>query len=167
MTKTKIKKYQTKKRIKQRQALKLQASLILTALITASIAILAHSVMPEHAVADVNPKRNHIVEVNEMVEPVKLISQKPDIETQIREIAKEHNFKWPDYLIRLAMCESSLNPFAVGDNGYSRGLFQIHKGYHPTISDEQAFNIRFATEWTMNKINKGQQHLWSCDRIIN
>ena len=76
----------------------------------------------------------------EQVLPVMIETEKSN-EMQIREIAKEFDFKWEDWLVKLAFCESSLNQYAVGDNGNSRGLFQIHKGYHPNVTDEQAFNM--------------------------
>lgn len=117
---------------------------------------------PEPTIMEVNYKKKE----EPKFEFIELTTNKPSVEVQIREIAKEHNFQWPDYLIRLAMCESSLNPQAVGDDGKSRGLFQIHSGYHPEVSDAEAKNIKFATEWTMAKINQGKQHLWVCDRII-
>jgi len=88
------------------------------------------------------------------------------VKKQIKQIAEKENFPYVDYLIRLAACESRFNPEALGDNGNSRGLFQIHKGYHPTVTDEQAYNIQWATKWTMNKISSGYQRLWSCDKII-
>lgn len=94
---------------------------------------------------------------------------------EILRIALEEGFAWPDYLIRLSWCESRFNPEAIGDmniytpNGEvvrSRGLFQISAAYHPTVSDEVAFDIEESTRWTMWKINSGQQHLWSCDKKI-
>jgi hypothetical protein len=100
-----------------------------------------------------------------VVKEVKLLTTKPEVELQIRAIADEMNFKWPDYLTRLANCESSMNPRALGDSGKSRGLFQIHKGYHPEVTDEMAFDIEFATKWTIDMINKGEQHQWSCNKI--
>ena len=91
------------------------------------------------------------------------------IQKQILAIAREQNFKWPDYLLKLAYCESRFNPKARNDNGrygMDRGLFQINNKYHPQITDKQADDVRFATLWTMEKINNGYQHLWSCNKII-
>ena len=89
------------------------------------------------------------------------------VEGQIRQIAEECNFKWTDYLVRLAKCESGLNPKALGDGMFkSRGIFQISKFYHPNISDECAYDVECATKFTIEKINAGQQGLWTCDRII-
>lgn len=91
-----------------------------------------------------------------------------DIEGMIRQIADEMDFQWPDYLVRLATCESNLNPDATHDNGTSvdRGLFQINNYFHSEVSDEQAFDPNYATRWTINMINNGQQHQWTCDRLV-
>lgn len=89
------------------------------------------------------------------------------VESKVREIAEKENFKWPDYLVRLGKCESGLNPQAQGDGGYnSRGLFQISSYYHPEVSDDCAYDIDCSTKWTMDKINAGQQNLWTCNRLI-
>lgn len=89
-----------------------------------------------------------------------------EVEKQIRAIAQEADFKWPNYLVKLAYCESRFDKFAKGDSGNSRGIFQIHQKYHPEVSDAMAYDIEASTLWTMNKINNGYQHLWTCDRII-
>lgn len=91
---------------------------------------------------------------------------KEAVKAKVKQIAERENFKWIPYLLRLANCESKFNQYALGDNGKSRGLWQIHKGYHPEVSDAMAYDIEASTLWTMNKINNGYQHLWTCDRII-
>lgn len=88
------------------------------------------------------------------------------VEQKIRRIALEQNFPYTDYLLRLSFCESSWNPKANGDNGNSWGLYQIHLGYHPEITPEQAMDIQWSTEWTMDKILSGNQNLWSCNSKI-
>lgn len=94
------------------------------------------------------------------------------VEQQIRDIAKEHNFKWPDYLVRLADCESKLNPLAVNDKNNNpswskdRGLFQFNSHWQSKVSDECSFDIRCATEKAMEMINNGKQHLWACNQIV-
>ena len=97
-------------------------------------------------------------------------------EEQIRQIAKEHNFEWTDYLIRLAKCESQLKPECAipnhpdctnpKNNSYDRGWFQISRRWHPEISDECATDIRCSTEFTIEMINKGQQGQWACNDIV-
>ena len=104
---------------------------------------------------DLNNRLNEMIEYEEL-----------SVEEKIRKIAKENNFRWTDYLVRLAYCESRFDPKALGDSGKSRGLFQIHSGYHPDVSDEQAYNIRFATEFAIKAINEGHQEWWTCDKIV-
>jgi hypothetical protein len=91
-----------------------------------------------------------------------------EVEQMIREIARENNFKYPSYLIRLAYCENdTLNPNRRGDvDKRDRGIFQINSHWHSEVSDECAFDIRCATEWTMWRINTGWQHEWMCDDLI-
>lgn len=98
--------------------------------------------------------------------------KKETVEETIRRLAKEANFKWTDYLVRLAKCESTLNPDATNaQNNYpshskDRGLFQINNYWHKEVTDEQAYDLEWSTKWTMERINKGYQHEWACDRII-
>lgn len=90
-------------------------------------------------------------------------------EEQIRHLAREADFQWADYLIRLAKCESGLNPNAVNHNTNGTtdyGVFQINPYYHPEVTPSQAHNVEFATKWTMNKINAGGQGIWVCDKKI-
>lgn len=102
----------------------------------------------------------------------KLISKNPDIELQIRAIADEVNFRWPDYLVNLAMCESQLRPDAVNIYGNNpatskdRGLFQFNSYHQARVSDECAFDIRCSTLKTIEMINRGDQHLWACNKIV-
>ena len=55
-------------------------------------------------------------------------------------------------LLAMAWTESRFNPNAIGDNGASHGLYQIHLGYHPEITQEQARDIRFSINWTLNRL---------------
>ena len=161
----KSKRYMTKKRknkISQRKSL-----VMLFVIIIATAAIGRISVLADKEISNLIPQ-----------EPIVLTKTKTNIvfitknetylsvEEQIRKIAKDSNFKWPNYLVSLAKCESSLNPFAIGDNGHSRGLFQIHDKYHPEISTEQAMNIEFSTNWTIDMIEAGKQNQWSCNEKI-
>lgn len=94
---------------------------------------------------------------------------KEEIKEQIRLIAEKENFKWVDYILRLADCESKFNQYAENDNGEhgkDRGVFQINDKYHPEVSDEVAYDIEKATKWTMWRINNGYQHEWVCNNII-
>ena len=88
------------------------------------------------------------------------------IEDKIRKVAREKGFQYADYLVDLAFCESRLDPLAIGDQGNSRGLFQIHKKFHPEVSTLMAFNIEQSTAWTIDMINAGKQGQWSCNSIV-
>lgn len=116
---------------------------------------------------DITAQHSAIAPINAV--KAEIMPIQPTIEQQIRDIAKEHNFQWENYLIRLADCESKLNQFALNNNGkygIDRGVFQINSKYHPEVSTECAMNIRCATEWTIDRINKGYQSEWMCDKLI-
>ena len=58
------------------------------------------------------------------------------------------------------------SPWAIGDMGKSRGLWQIHSGYNPTVSDSEAFGIRSSTRWAVQRILRGEGYKWSCFRSL-
>lgn len=94
------------------------------------------------------------------------------VEIEIRKIAKEKNFKYPTYLVRLAYCESRLNPSVVNTKGNKpagsrdRGLFQWNSYHQKQMSDKCAFDLRCSTEKTIEKINAGGQGIWVCNDIV-
>ena len=55
-------------------------------------------------------------------------------------------------LMAMAFVESNFDNHAIGDHGQSHGLFQIHRGYHRHITIEQARDIRFSAEWTIDRM---------------
>jgi hypothetical protein len=95
-----------------------------------------------------------------------LTPSQEEVADQIREIAKEMGYQAPEWLVRLARCESNLNPNSLGDGKHSRGLFQIHSGFHPTITDEQAYSIDWSTRWTITQLMNGKSYLWTCADLI-
>jgi len=92
------------------------------------------------------------------IKVLSIFRHRRDVQRRISEIEPE----LADTLIRLAHCESTLNPEAIGDNGNSYGLYQIFLRWHPDVTLDQAQDIDFATRWTANKIRHGQGDLWSC-----
>lgn len=104
--------------------------------------------------------------------PVEQTISKETVEQAIRRIAKEENFQYTDYLLRLANCESRLNPKAVNTQGNKpaqsrdRGLFQINDYYHKHVTDTQAFDVDFATRYTIKLINEGKQEYWVCNGLV-
>ena len=92
---------------------------------------------------------------------------------QIRTIAKEANRgEWADYLVKLAYCESNLNPSATNGVGnypegsVDRGLFQYNSYWQSKVSDECAFDVECATRTTIEFVEAGNQNLWVCDKIV-
>jgi len=70
-----------------------------------------------------------------------------------------------DTMVKVAICESNLNPRAVGDQGHSRGISQIHSRYHPEVTDAQAFDPAFAAEFMAKNI-AAHPRWWSCWSIV-
>lgn len=152
-------KYNTKRRIAKRN--KIQAGIIIIyASICWGIITLASQTTLAEAYIEPSDIRNASVRAKTMIVEVKTI------EDDIRRIADAKNFPYTEYLVKLAVCESALNPNANGDSGKSWGLYQLHLGYHPYITPEQATDIEWSTAWTMEQILAGRQHLWSCDKIV-
>lgn len=60
-------------------------------------------------------------------------------------------------LIAIATEETHLDCSKVGDGGRSFGCYQIHRGYHPEITVEQATDFGFATAWTLGRL---VEHGW-------
>ena len=66
----------------------------------------------------------------------------------------EYGLSWPEITKALAVihCESEFNQWAIGDNGKSTGLWQIHSDYHgDTISVEDTFCVYASTRWAIQK----------------
>lgn len=87
-------------------------------------------------------------------------------EEMIREKARANNLN-ENKVIFIARCESQLKLDAVGD-GYltcaktktpmrSRGLWQINQCGHPEITDEQAFDPVWSTNWAIDVFQKGNE----------
>jgi len=55
-------------------------------------------------------------------------------------------------MLAMAWTESRFNCNVVGDSGNSFGCFQIHRGYHKHITVEQARDIEFSLNWTLNRM---------------
>jgi soluble lytic murein transglycosylase-like protein len=84
----------------------------------------------------------------------------------IKEKAEQYNVS-AILMTKIISCESGFNERALGDSGYSRGLVQIHSKYHPTITDEQAYDAEFAVTFLAEKLSEGDGHLWTCFRILS
>ena len=162
-TKTKIKWYWTKKRKKQAKYWGILLSLFLLAVAIWGV----FTTYTDRYILNLGTL-TVINYVQPIIEPEQVLS----VEQQIRDIAEHENFEWADYLVRLAMCESRLDPLAINGNGNypsnstDRGLFQINNYWHYEVSDACAYNLECSTVWTINRINQGYQSEWVCDRYI-
>lgn len=60
-----------------------------------------------------------------------------------------------------AWAGNRFNPRILGDDGNSRGLWQISKRWHPEVSDAVAFDIVSSTIWAMEHIRAGNTNEWT------
>lgn len=67
----------------------------------------------------------------------------------------------PELAICIVTHESQLDPSKLGDDGNSRGLWQISKIWHPEVSDAVAFSEVSSTQWALDWIKKGHIKQWS------
>jgi len=84
------------------------------------------------------------------------------MEALIRIIAKQEGVD-PDLAVRVAKCESNLNPDAVRQNfngSIDRGLYQWNDYWHPEITDEIAFDPEKATRAFCRAVKSGHLNWW-------
>lgn len=89
-----------------------------------------------------------------------------DMETIIRAICLQQGVD-ADLAVRVAKCESSLNPTATNTNApnsIDRGLFQINSRFHPEVSDLQAFDPIFSTKFFCDAVKNGNITWWSASK---
>ena len=99
-----------------------------------------------------------------------LISKKNETmngtEMTIRAIARSENVD-PDLAVRVAKCESGLNYKAENkntDGSRDRGVFQINNKYHPEVTDEQAFDPVFSTQFFCKAFKAGNLSWWNATK---
>lgn len=88
-------------------------------------------------------------------------------ETPLQELIRQKALKYnveASTIAKVIDCESGGDRYAVGDFGHSRGLVQIHNLYHPTITDEQAFDPDFSVDFLAKNLSAGKGSLWTCWR---
>jgi murein DD-endopeptidase MepM/ murein hydrolase activator NlpD len=77
-----------------------------------------------------------------------------EVEALIRRVAGTYTFSDPDLLVATAKTESSLNPFAVGDQGQSYGVFQEHsKGRGAGVPVPSRQDVEAATQRAIREFN--------------
>lgn len=88
------------------------------------------------------------------------------VEQILRRIAKEEGVD-PDLALRVAKCESGLDPGAkhVNSTGsIDRGLFQWNDHYHPEISSETAFDVERSTRAFCHAFKAGHLSWWNATK---
>lgn len=91
-------------------------------------------------------------------------STKEEIKTYVDKTCTQYGIpNWKcDWIITH---ESQWNPKQKGDDGNSRGLWQISSIYHPEVSNQCAYNVQCATLWSILNILKGNINQWSSWRF--
>lgn len=98
------------------------------------------------------------------------VSTGGSVESIVRSAAIKNGLD-PDWFVRLAMCESTMNPSAVNynyyDNGHPSGLFQHISGYWPARAAAHGYAGRsvFDAEANANvtaAMWRSGSHLWEC-----
>lgn len=118
-------------------------------------------------VAKVIPKKVQSTTITPKASHIAVLSlSKQSYITMIRRIGKEVGLKDVDRAIKIANCESGINPKAIGDHGWSYGIWQIYLKAHPNITKAQAQDPEWSTRWALTHMKQGHWNMWSCNRKI-
>lgn len=95
---------------------------------------------------------------------IQVSEEKP--EEIIRRVALEMGVD-PELAVRVARCESNLDPKARNVNSpdsIDRGIFQINNKWHPEVSDEQADDVEFSARFFCQAVKDGHLNWWDCSK---
>lgn len=134
-------------------------SILLQKSLLAVITAVSATLMP------VQPSVTHIDSVfSEQVEAKEITAQ--TLEEFIMAEARLNNLD-EEKVIFIARCESQMRYRALGDSNLickstkkpmrSRGIWQINECGHPEVSDEQAFDPAWSTDWAMEIFKNGNE----------
>lgn len=93
-----------------------------------------------------------------------------NVEQIVRKAARKYGID-ENYFVRIAMCESTMNPKAVNtnyyENGHPSGLFQHISGYYPARALKYGYSTNVMDAYsnanvTAAMFRDGQQGLWEC-----
>ena len=88
------------------------------------------------------------------------------VEQMIRRIARINGVD-ENLAVRVARCESGLNPKAINVNttgSKDRGVFQWNDYYHKEITDEMAFDVEIATNLFCKAVKDGNISWWNASK---
>lgn len=106
-------------------------------------------------------------EVVDKIKGAKIKEAKTEtVEQIIRRIAKNEGVD-PKLAVRVAKCESGLNPAAKNinsDGSIDRGLFQWNSRWHPEITGPVAFNAEKSTRAFCKAFKEGHLSWWDATK---
>lgn len=79
----------------------------------------------------------------------------------IKRYAKMYEVDY-DRALRIAKCESGLNPLAINKSSGATGIYQFIISWHPEVSRECALNAECNIEKAMQHMALGAWGLWEC-----
>lgn len=88
------------------------------------------------------------------------------VEDVIRVVARQEGVD-PDLAVRVAKCESKLDPLAVNvnkDGSRDRGVYQWNEKWHPEVSDAEAFDTVRATQLFCKAFKGGNLSWWNATK---
>lgn len=102
-----------------------------------------------------------------------VLSPDPELPKAIR-YSQEYNIKIIEDVfgdkaseaIKIAKCESGFNNTAVGDGGYSSGLFQIYTKVHQTYTIEELKDPYLNTVVARRIFDKSGWLPWTCRNVL-
>lgn len=171
--KTNIKRrtYQTKSRKNEKAKYKLLAAVSILAFTAIYFTAYAWEVL--NPTSKIFPRATVVRAESKLVERLPETTKTIEtVEQTIRRLAKEANFPWVNWLVKIANCESRLNPLATNNKGNTpkgstdRGLFMFSDYWHKEVSDECAFSTECSTKKAIELTLKGRQHEFICNQVI-
>lgn len=90
-----------------------------------------------------------------------------DLRAAITAIANEVGVD-PEKVLKIIQCESGFNVKAINENSWGsidRGICQFNDFWHPEISDEQAFDYKYAVRAMCERIKKGGISDWNASKM--
>jgi len=103
----------------------------------------------------------------------KLSNQKPIVLNEsvietIQRVCKDEGFD-ADLAVKIAACESYLNPYFVKVNKnktIDRGIFAFNSKHYKQVSNECAFNVECATKAFIKEAKNGKINNWLCYKRV-
>ena len=79
-------------------------------------------------------------------------------------VIRRFGAEWADYMVRLAECESKMNPNEINIKTGDYGLFQINLRWNQDVNIEQALNAEWSVKWTLEQLRQGNKWKWNASK---